>query len=229
MIIPAYNEEPRIGNTLPSAVSFLKQQNYRSEIILVDDGSRDNTVQLAKKILESYPHQLIQVQPNRGKGHAVKQGMLAGRGRYLLFTDADLSTPLELVNDFMIELQHGYDLVVGSRALKDSNIVTHQPFWREWMGRIYNCFAKMTAFKNISDSQCGFKCFKSSVAKDLFSRQKLERFSFDAEIIYLAQQSGYKLLEKPVIWRNSPQSRVNVIRDSLNMFIDLIRIRWLHR
>jgi len=229
VVIPAYNEENRIGLTLPTVVSFLKAQKFVSEVVFVDDGSHDKTVSVAEKCLREQPHQIILNKQNQGKGSAVKKGMLAAKGVYRLFTDADLSTPIETVIDFIEDLKSNCDVAVGSRALRDSDVAVRQSIWRESMGRIYNLLARMFAFHNISDSQCGFKCFKGEAAETLFSLQKLQRFSFDAEIIYLAQKQGYKVLEKPVTWRNSPQSRVNVIKDSLNMFVDLIRIRWIHR
>ena len=155
--------------------------------------------------------------------------MLAAKGQYLLITDADLSTPIEEVRRFLRYLEAGDDIVIGSRALEDSKIEIHQSFYREIMGRVYNLIARAFSFKGIMDSQCGFKCFKSQVAKELFGLQKINGFSFDAEILFLAQKKGYKIREEPVIWRNSSQSRVQLIRDPIAMFFDLIKIRWIHR
>jgi len=229
VIIPAYNEKERIGKTLAQVVSFLEDQSYESEIIVVDDGSQDKTVVLAGEKLAQFPHQIIRNPVNQGKGMAVKQGILAGHGKFLLFTDADLSTPIEEVKRFLPFLEEGYDIVIGSRALPQSNVALPQHILRQTMGKVFNRLARLFTFDGIRDSQCGFKCFKREAAYDLFRRQRLAGFSFDAEILYLAQQRGLKILELPVTWRNSPQSRVHIIHDSFHMFVDLLKIRWLHR
>ncbi len=230
VVIPAYNEGPRLAKTLQEIIAFLRAQTYRSEILVIDDGSADNTSAIAEQELTSFPeYQVLKNVPNQGKGAAVRRGMLEARGEMLLFTDADMSTPIQEVTGFIAALQKDYDVVIGSRAMQGADIVEHQPFFREWMGRIYNFLARLLAFKGIQDSQCGFKCFRREAARDLFRRQKLDRFSFDAEIVFLAQRLGYRLLEKPVSWKNSARSRVSLLSDPLNMFMDLARIRWLHR
>jgi dolichyl-phosphate beta-glucosyltransferase len=229
VVIPAYNEEKRIGNTCEQIVSFLARQPYVSETIVVDDGSRDRTAAVAEDKLAPSIHRILQNPGNRGKGYAVKQGMLAASGKYVLFTDADLSTPIEEVQKFLKSLEEGYDIVIGSRSLEGSNIEIRQNLLRQSMGKIFNRLARLLTFRSIRDSQCGFKCFKRKVAQDLFSKQQLDGFSFDAEIIYLAQRQGYRIFEMPVTWRNSPHSRVRIVKDSLGMFLDLWRIRWMHR
>ncbi|MDD5217227.1 MAG: glycosyltransferase family 2 protein [Candidatus Omnitrophica bacterium] len=229
VIIPAYNEEKRIGDTIRYMIDYLRRQNYASEIIVVDDGSRDRTVAVAEKSLADFRHTLLKNEINRGKGYSVRRGMLEGRGKFLLFSDADMSTPIEEVEGFIRHLESGEDAVIASRAVLGARVEKHQPFLRENLGRVYNVIARLVAFQTVMDSQCGFKCFKREVARDLFGRQKLERFSFDAEIVYLAQRRGYKLIEKPVIWRDSPAGRVKMLTDPLNMLTDLVRIRWLHR
>ncbi len=229
IIVPAYNEAQRIGPSLDQIIAFLRAQTYSSEILVADDGSTDATVQIALERLKGFPHQILRTSVNQGKGSAVKRGMLAASGKYCLFTDADLSTPIEETKKFLKQLEDGYDVVIGSRGLSGSNVVVHQNFLRESMGRIFNGFARILAFQGIEDSQCGFKAFSQKAAKDLFSRQKLLGFSFDVEIVYLAQRLGYRLLELPVTWRNSAQSRVRLFRDPLYMFCDLLKIRWIHR
>lgn len=229
VVIPAYNEETRLGDSLVKVINFLRRQPFSSEIVIVDDGSTDRTVAIACDRLGDFPHTILKNEVNRGKGFTVKKGMLSGKGRFILFSDADLSTPIEEVIEFLKHLEAGYDVVIGSRALKDSQVVKHQPFWRERLGRLFNWVARMLAFHGIHDSQCGFKCFRREAAQDLFGLQKLERFSFDVEIVYLAQRRGYKILEKAVLWKNSPQSRVRIWIDPLNMIFDMMRIRWLHR
>jgi dolichyl-phosphate beta-glucosyltransferase len=228
VVIPAYNEEQRLPRSLASVLDFLKRQTYASEIIVSDDGSRDRTAAIARELLEGFPHQVLVTPQNRGKGYAVRQGMLAAGGDHVLFTDADLSTPIEEVSRFLAHLEKDQDVVIGSRALSGSQIEVHQNFLREAMGKIFNRIAQMWTFKGIHDSQCGFKCFRREAAQKLFSLQKLDGFSFDVEIVYLAQKLGLRLLELPVIWRNSAQSRVQVLRDPLLMFWDVLRIRRLH-
>jgi len=228
VVIPAYNEEKRLPQSLAAVMDFLKKQTYRSEIIISDDGSHDRTVVIARELLKEFPHQVLVSPQNRGKGHAVRRGMLAAGGAYILFTDADLSTPIEEVKRFLACLEKDQDVVIGSRALPDSKIEIHQDLMRETMGKIFNFIAKILAFKGVHDSQCGFKCFRREAAQKLFGLQKLDGFSFDVEIVYLAQKLGMRLLELPVIWRNSAQSRVQVLRDPLMMFWDVLRIRSLH-
>ena len=228
VVIPAYNEEKRLPQSLETVLDFLRKQSYGSEIIVSDDGSQDRTVALAKELLKDFPHQVLVTPQNRGKGHAVRQGMLAATGAYVLFTDADLSTPIEEVARLLAHLEKDQDVVIGSRALPGSQVEIHQNFLRETMGKVFNLVAQLWAFKGVHDSQCGFKCFRREAAQKLFSLQKLDGFSFDVEIVYLAQKLGLRLLELPVIWRNSAQSRVQVLRDPLVMFWDVLRIRSLH-
>ncbi len=230
VVIPAYNEEKRLGATLEQITAFLKKQPFASEIIVADDGSRDGSVALAREKLQGVPHsQVLETPVNQGKGGAVRRGMLAARGAYRLFTDADLSTPIEETERFLKFLAEGYDVVIGSRALSASNVEVRQNALREAMGRVFNFCARLLAFRGIHDSQCGFKAFTAKAAEDLFPRQQLNGFSFDVELVFLAQRRGWRLLETPVTWRNSEQSRVRLLSDPLAMFFDLLKIRWLHR
>ncbi len=229
IIIPAYNEAERIGPTLDQVLAFTESFPHLCEIIVVDDGSQDATAEVASSKLKSPDHRVLKNGRNYGKGYSVRSGMLAAQGKFLLFTDADMSTPIEEVTGFIEKLQSDYDVVIGSRALSASNVEVRQNFLREAMGRIFNRIARLLAFQNVKDSQCGFKCFTQKAARDIFSAQKLDGFSFDAEIVYLAQKKGYRLLEAPVTWRNSPNSRVRIFSDPLRMFADLVKIRWYHR
>lgn len=228
VVIPVYNEEQRLPKSLEAILVFLKQQPYKSEIIISDDGSQDRTVAVASEKLIDFPNRILTTPQNRGKGHAVRQGMLAAQGQYILFTDADLSTPIHEVSRFLTQLEKDQDLVIGSRGLQGAKIEVRQNFLRETMGKTFNLIARLFTFKNIRDSQCGFKCFRKEIAHKLFSLQRLDGFSFDVEIIYLAQKLGYRILELPVIWRNSAQSRVQVLRDPVLMFLDILKIRRLH-
>jgi len=228
IIIPTYNEVTRIGKTLDVIISYLKKQSYSSEIIVSDDGSEDETLLITSAKLGEVQSQMIRCPKNRGKGHAVRSGVLKSSGEFILFTDADLSTPIEEVARF-IEKINDYEVVIGSRSLEGSNLVERQPFWREWMGKIFNKLARMTTFKGISDSQCGFKLFRRQAALSIFQKQKMEGFSFDVEILYLAQRLGYKVLELPVTWAHSDNTRVNMISDPFKMFLDLFKIWKMHR
>ncbi len=228
VVIPAYNEEKRLPQSLAAVIEFLKKQSYESEVIVSDDGSADKTVEVASEILKTVPHKIVTTPENKGKGNAVRQGVLASQGEYVLFTDADLSTPIEEVTRFLAHLAKDQDVVIGSRALPGSQVMIHQNPLRETMGKVFNSIACFFAFKGIHDSQCGFKAFRREAALKLFGLQKLDGFSFDVEIVFLAQKLGLRLLELPVVWRNSAQSRVRVFLDPLLMFWDVLRIRRLH-
>ena len=229
VVIPSYNEENRLGVSLDKILSFLRGKNFSWEIIVVDDGSSDHTEALAREKLTGTPHQILRNIDNEGKGEAVRRGMLEAKGEYLLFSDADLSTPIEEVSRLLETLENGYDVAIGSRGLRESRVEVRQNPIREGMGKIFNRIARLASFKKIRDSQCGFKCFRKEAARALFAAQKLKGFSFDAEILYLAQKRSYRVAEVPVIWRNSPHSRVHILKDSLQMFMDVFRIPWIHR
>lgn len=230
IIIPAYNEEKRIEKTIQNIVSYLAKKfadNY--EIIIVDDRSKDKTVEIVKKLSRENEKIKIMVdEENYGKGYSVKKGMLNAQGKYLLFSDADLSTPIEELDKLLFWIEKGYDIAIGSRSLKDSQVIVHQPFYREMMGKIFNKLVKIWCLSDFVDTQCGFKLFKKEVAKEIFTQTKINRFAFDVEILYLAKRNGLRVKEIPVCWINSPASRVNPIFDSLKMLIDLLRIRFLH-
>jgi dolichyl-phosphate beta-glucosyltransferase len=162
---------------------------------------------------------------NRGKGYAVRTGMLAATGRYVLFTDADLSTPIEEVSRLLAALYAGADVAIASRGLTESDVVIRQPWWRESMGRTFNWLVQLLTVRGISDTQCGFKCFRREVAQRVFALQRLERFAFDVEVLWIAQRFGYRIVELPITWRNDPSSTVNPIIDSTRMLLDLVRIR----
>ena len=228
VIIPSFNEEKRLTSTLEQITAYLRKQRYASEVIVVDDGSRDRTIEVAEEKLTGFPHRILKQGLNQGKGTAVKRGMLEAQGEFLLFTDADLSTPIEEAELLIARLEKGFDIAVGSRALPESRVQIHQNFLRESMGKIFNRIARLMSFKKIQDSQCGFKCFRREAARNLFQAQKLKGFSFDAEILYLAQKKGYRIAEVGVTWRNSPHSRVHILKDSLRMLWDVVRIPWIH-
>ena len=224
LIIPAYNEEKRIADTLNKVLKYLRIQNYDYEIILVDDGSEDKTTELVEK---EFPEvKIISYKSNRGKGHAVKTGMESANGNYRIFYDADASTPIEELEKFWQKFEEGAEVVIGSRALPESNIELHQPWYRETMGRTFNLFVKLFAIRDFPDTQCGFKGFTAEACKKIFPRQTINRFSFDAEILYIGKKLKFRIDQVPVRWINSPASRVNAITDSTRMLLDLISIRF---
>ncbi len=227
-VVPLYNEEKRIGNSIQEVQTFRAKLSHESEWIFVDDGSTDRTKSVAEPLLESIPHRWIRLESNQGKGRAVQRGMLEARGDVIIFMDADLSTPLTEYEKLVNPLKNGYDIAIGSRGPGARILVRQNPL-RETMGKLFNRIARALTFKEIRDSQCGFKAFRREVVGPLFSSQKIFGFSFDAEILFLAQQKGFRIAEVPVTWVNSKESRVRVLRDSFRMFVDLFRIRWLHR
>jgi len=229
VVIPAYNEDSRIANTLKKIREYLDRQDYSSEIIVVSDGCTDLTDQCATETLKNWPNfRLLCRVKNKGKGYSVKEGILDSRGRLILFTDADLSTPIEELDNFLPWADE-YDVLIGSRAMPESNIQVHQSFLRENLGKTFNFFVQILIFRGIKDTQCGFKLFHRQAAMDIFRRIKLKGFGFDVEALYVSQKLGYSIKQLPVVWRNSPESHVHVFSSSLEMFLDLFRIKSLHK
>jgi dolichyl-phosphate beta-glucosyltransferase len=226
LTIPTYNEEEVIDNTLKTVVQHLVKGAYSYEIIVVCDGCRDNTASLAQEAARNNSHiKVINRQTNMGKGFSVKEGALSAGGEYIIFTDADLSTPIEEIDKLLKWMEEGYDIVIGSRALAESDIQVHQPWYREKMGKTFNLFVQALAVRGIKDTQCGFKGFRKDVAEKIFPLQTINGFGFDVELLYLAKKYGYTIKEIPVRWINREASRVNPLTHSSQMFLDLIRIR----
>lgn len=238
LIIPAFNERDRIGPSLEKVFAYAATQQYATEVLVVDDGSKDDTVSVVKTKLTSlksaYPQvrgEIIEFDVNSGKGAAVRKGMLAAKGSIRIFTDADLSTPIHEVKKIIdIMEREQYDVVVGSRALEGRKLVKkHQPWYRELMGRVFNVFVQIFVLRGIKDTQCGFKGFRGEAAEKLFGLQKVMGFSFDVEILYLARKLGYRIKEVAVEWYNDERTTVGALSDSTKMFLELLRIRKLHR
>lgn len=227
IIIPAYNEEERIENSLNSAIEFLTSKNYNFEIIVVDDGSTDKTVSIASQFTDKV---VVLEQPkNMGKGAAVRRGMLEAKGDIRIFTDADFSTPIYEVEKIVERITSGADICIGSRALDPSMIKKHQPFYREFMGKTFNKFVQFILVKGITDTQCGFKGFTGKATDIVFPNAKINGFSFDVEILYLASKADLNIEQVSVEWYNDARSKVNPIKDSIMMLIELFRIKRLHR
>lgn len=226
VIIPAYNEESRLISTLSKIDEYLREQSYSYELIVVSDGSRDGTARVALAWQpDGCPLQVIDRKENRGKGYSVREGTGLATGEYILFSDADLSTPIEEVEKFLPLLREGADIVIGSRSMRDSEVVIHQPFYRVMMGRVFNGVVQLLAVKGIIDTQCGFKCFSRKAVEEIFPFCLIEGFAFDVEILFLARKLGLSIKEIPVRWFNAEGSSVDPVRDSLAMFKEICQIR----
>jgi dolichyl-phosphate beta-glucosyltransferase len=227
IVIPAYNEQSRLPDTLRRVEEYLQQGDWNfHEILVVDDGSTDGTVEAASEFANANPNiRLLRNPGNRGKGFSVRHGMLEARGDWRLFSDADLSTPIEELEKLWCAVAEGdSEIAIGSRALDSSLIGVHQPGYRESMGRFFNKVMRAATGLKISDTQCGFKMFRRDVAEEVFSRQKLERFGFDAEVLYVATRRGYRIVEVPVRWNHVEGSKVGMLT-GLHAFGELLEIR----
>lgn len=228
VVIPAFNEEDRIGATIQKIYDYLKEKSETFEIIVVDDGSSDNTVDVVRNASERIKNiKVLSNGSNKGKGFSVRNGILNSTCSLVLISDADLSTPIEEIEKFFPWIDSGYDIVIGSRGLEESEILKKQPWYRQSMGKTFNEMVKILVLNDFDDTQCGFKIFKSDAAKRVFSLSKIDGFAFDVEILFIAKKMGFRTKEVPVRWINSPQSRVKIMRDPLKMFLDLFRIRFL--
>jgi glycosyltransferase involved in cell wall biosynthesis len=231
IVIPAYNEEARLPQTLERVLAYLSRTARGSEILIVNDGSQDRTAEIAAAFVRLHSGgpvrlALLENPGNRGKGFSVRRGMLEARGEWVLFSDADLSSPIEECEKLLEEARSGgYDVVIGSRALDRSLIGVHQSVFRENAGRIFNALMRLTTGLPFRDTQCGFKLFRRPAAREIFRRQRLERFGFDVEILYLARKLGFKTAEVPVRWNHSEGTKVSMLGDSLEMLFDLWRVR----
>ena len=226
LIIPAFNEEARIEKSLDRIVGFLQSQPYASEIIVIDDGSQDRTVEAVRERYGRYAGITVYPQARHvGKGGCVKQGMLLGAGEYLFFSDADLSVPIETLPRFLAYLETRWDVTIGTRQHPDAVIEVRQPFYREFLGRTFTKLSNGILGLQVSDCTCGFKGFRREVARHLFSLQRLNDWSFDAEILYLARLHKYQVLEIPVTWRNDQKTKVRLLRDIVMSLLGLVKIR----
>jgi dolichyl-phosphate beta-glucosyltransferase len=226
LIVPAYNEARRIGRPLTEMGAFLARQPYSSEILVVDDGSCDGTSSVVSGIAPtlSVPLRLIRYPRNRGKGYALKVGFQAARGERLVFSDCDLSTPLDEMPRFLAALDENWDFAIGSRNAAGARITRHQPRYRENLGKVFTWLVRKL-IADVSDATCGFKAFRRDVGKDLFARTRIDSWSFDAEVLLIARRRGYRLTEIPVRWEDREGSKVNLLRDILNSLIGIARMR----
>ncbi|MGA8144698.1 MAG: dolichyl-phosphate beta-glucosyltransferase [Candidatus Acidiferrales bacterium] len=230
LIIPSYNEEQRLPRGLAKIRDYLASRGLASdqiEIIVVDDGSTDRTAAIAKEWSRDLPSlRLVSNGANRGKGYSVRHGMLEARGRVALFTDADLSAPIEEADKLLDAIDAGADVAIGSRAMNRALIFGHQSRLREIAGMIFNGFVRLFTGLEFQDTQCGFKAFVREPSRIIFEQQRIEGFGFDPEILFLAKRHGLRAAEIPVRWAHDPATKVHVVRDSVLMFLDLAYIRW---
>jgi GT2 family glycosyltransferase len=230
IVIPAYDEEKRLSGTLERITGYLKSEQWKfSEVIVVDDGSRDGTVRVAEKFRSRVRSVRVLRNPgNRGKGYAVRHGMLEAKGEWTLFTDADLSTPIEELEKLWTAAQEARaQVAIGSRALDRSLIGVHQPLFRESAGKLFNLTARVITGLPFWDTQCGFKLFETKAAREIFRRQQLERFGFDVEVLFIARKLGYSSIEVPVQWNDVAGTKVGAV-NGLSAFLDPLRVR-LHQ
>jgi dolichyl-phosphate beta-glucosyltransferase len=233
IVIPVYNEEKRIGAALNQILAYLAKQTYTRELILVDDGSSDKGIELASQKLNGREEfRVVSYGGNRGKGYALKQGILASRGEYVLFTDADLSTPITELDQMWswlvpeVGTREAFPIVHGSRKMPGAVLERHQPWLRENMGKVFTRLSNLLVVgQGITDVTCGFKAYRGEVARQVYTLQSLYDWSFDAELIFIARQLGYTIKEVPVHWHDEQGTKVRLVRDSIRAFQGLLHIR----
>lgn len=224
IVIPALNEEHRLPPSLSKIDAFLQTQDYEAEVIVVENGSTDRTAEVTREFAKSHPYVRLVEVASRGKGLAVKAGMLAARGRYRFICDADLSMPIEEIQKFLPPDASGFDVLIGSREGEGSRRIG-EPEYRHIMGRILNWIVKITAIRQFEDTQCGFKMFTREAAEDLFSVQQMTGIGFDIELIYIAIRRGYRIRDVPITWYYNADSRMRLVQDSLRILMEIWQIR----
>lgn len=236
IVIPTWNEEKRLPQTLQKITSYLQTKDYDAEIIVVDDGSTDNTVQVAQEFAQKFPAVRVICNDHRGKAYTVRTGMLAAQGQYILFTDADGATPIQEVDKLLPFLERGYDVAIASREGAEARRF-QEPWYRHFMGRVFNWLVRIIALPGIRDTQCGFKAFRHAAARDLFENMQLYGpqagpvkgamlTGFDVEILFMARKWGYQIAEVPVHWYYGTESKVHPLKDSWRNLRDVLRVRW---
>ena len=226
-IIPAYNEGARLGSTLARVLTYISTRGWDAEVVVVNDGSRDQTADLVRASAQTHPElRLIENPGNRGKGYSVRNGMLNARGEVLVFSDADLSSPIEEANKLFAAIDAGSDIAIGSRWLQPEMQTHRQSLLRQFYGRIFNLALRVLLGLNFKDTQCGFKAFTRSASQAIFPFQRIERWGFDPELLYLARRAGLKVQEVPVAWAHVEGTRLSPLRDGFRMFGEVLKIRW---
>lgn len=223
IVIPAHNEESRLPRTLRQIIAFLEKQPYSSEVIIVENGSSDRTLELAREFATGHSNMIVIHEEQRGKGNAVMRGMLEACGEYHFICDADLSMPIDEVRNFLPPLINDFDIAIASREAPGA-IRYNEPFYRHWGGRAINMAIRLIILPGLNDTQCGFKCFRAEVTEDLFRQQTLMGWSFDIELLYLARRKNLRIKEIPIHWYFDPDSKVRAVRDAMRMLGDIFRI-----
>ena len=224
--MPAYNEESRLPKTLERLQEYLSAQPYSWTVVVVSDGSKDTTVDVVTRFGQQWPNfSVIDSQPNRGKGYAVRRGMLDVDAEYLLLSDADLAAPIEEIEKLWPSMHEETAVAIGSRPLKDSRLEIRQPWYREMAGRTFNKVVQLLAIRGIQDTQCGFKLFTRKSAREIFSRCEMDGFSYDFEALMIARDLNFPIHEVPIRWAHQEGSKVNLVRDGMRMLVDLVRLR----
>ena len=226
-IIPAYNESERLATSLPKVLEYIHQQRLQAEVIVVNDGSRDDTAEVVRNFAANHPEvRLLENPGNRGKGYSVRNGMLHGNGDVLLFTDADLSSPIYEAEKLFHAIGGGADIAIGSRWLQAELQTERQPWYRQVYGRLFNLGLRLVLGLTYRDTQCGFKAFTRTAAQTVFSRQRVERWGFDPELLFVANKFKLRTVEVGVEWAHDHRSRINPLRDGLNMGVEMLAVRW---
>jgi len=227
IIIPAYNESARIPATLEAVVSCIRERGWPAEVVVVNDGSTDSTAQLVKDFAKRAPEvRLLENPGNRGKGFSVRSGILSAQGEIVMFTDSDLSAPIEEAERLFAAIANGADLAIGSRWLESGRQTHRQPLYRQFFGRCFNMVCRMVMNLPFADTQCGFKAFTRSAAQTVFQLQTIERWGFDPEILFIALKRGFRIVEVPVSWAHDERTRMSYLKDGLQMLKELAIVRW---
>jgi len=224
IVIPAHNEENRLPETLEQVFAFLKRQSFTSDVIVVENGSSDGTFEVARKFVEQHSNLHVIHNDWRGKGLAIQRGVNEARGEYVFLCDADLSMPVEEISKFLPPQLNNVDIAIGSREAPGA-VRYNEPYYRHFTGRVFNTLIRLLVLPTLQDTQCGFKCIRADVARDIFRYQTLTGWAFDVELLYIARHHGYRVVEIPIDWYFNADSKISVARDSLRMFLDLLLIR----
>jgi len=227
IIIPAFNESARIGNALTQVLECVRAHGWTAEVLVVNDGSKDNTAEIVRSFSAENPIlRLIENPVNRGKGYSVRNGMLHATGDIMMFTDADLSSPMEETERLLAAIRDGADIAIGSRWLDRGRQTKHQPWYRQLFGRCFNAVTRLVMGLPFADTQCGFKAFRRQAAYTVFQLQRIERWGFDPELLFIAIKRGYKVREVPVTWGHDERSRLSYLKDGIKMLEELAYVRW---